>query len=128
MPCLRIFSPYVPPAQKRLIVQKLLEITSRAFQFRAEDRHRINIQFILLPRLGSVTGLEPEIPRDADFFLEVNDHGLTEDKKRAFAKEVSQCSPNAGPNREPGSIGCRESGQASHAKWLFSSTRSFQTN
>ena len=88
MPCLRIFSPYVPPAQKRLIVQKLIEITSRAFQFRAEDRHRINIQFILLPRLGSVTGLEPVIPRDADFFLEVNDHGLTEEKKRAFAEEV----------------------------------------
>jgi hypothetical protein len=89
MPYLRIFSPYVPLAQKRLIAQKLIEITSRAFELRAEDRHRINIQFILLPRLCSVTGLEPVVPRDADFFLEVKAQGLTEEKKRAFAEEVT---------------------------------------
>jgi hypothetical protein len=88
MPYLRIFSPDVPLAQKRLIGQKLIEITSRAFQLRAEDRHRINIQFILVPRIASVNGFGPAIPRDADFFLEVNHNGLTEEKKRAFAEEV----------------------------------------
>jgi phenylpyruvate tautomerase PptA (4-oxalocrotonate tautomerase family) len=85
VPYLRVFSPYIPAAQKRLIVQKLIEITSRAL---AEDRHRINIQFILLPHIGSVSGFGPAIPRDADFFLEVNHNGLTEEKKRAFAEEV----------------------------------------
>ena len=88
MPYLRIFSPYIPLAQKRRIGQQLIEITSRAFQLRAEDRHRINIQFILLPHIGSVTGFGPAIPRDADFFLEVKHNGLTEEKKRAFAEEV----------------------------------------
>ena len=86
MPYLRIFSPYVPPAQKRLIVQKLLEMTPRAFQL--EDHHCINIQFILLPRIASVTGFGPAIPHDADFFLEVNHRGLTEEMKRAFAEEI----------------------------------------
>ena len=33
---LPIFSPYIRLAQKRLIVQKLIEITLRAFQLRAE--------------------------------------------------------------------------------------------
>lgn len=88
MPYLRIFSPYIPPAQKRFIVQNLVEITSRAFQLGTEDRHRINIQFIVLPRIGSVTGFGPAIPHDADFFLEVNHRGLTEEKKRAFADEI----------------------------------------
>ena len=89
MPHLRIFSPYVPPAQKRLIVENLVEIASRAFQFGTEDHHRINIQFILLPRIGSVPGFGPAIPHDADFFVEVNHCGLTEEKKRAFAEEIT---------------------------------------
>src|SRR5262249_32678276 len=66
----------------------LVEITSRAFQLGAEDRHPINIQFIVLPRIGSVTGFGPAIPHDPDFFLEANHRGLTEEKKRAFADEL----------------------------------------
>ena len=89
MPHLRIFSPYVPPAQKHLMVENLVEIASRAFQLRTEDRHRITIQFMLLPRIGSVTGFGPAIPQDADFFVEVNHCGLTEEKKRAFAEEIT---------------------------------------
>src|SRR5215469_3654243 len=85
MAYLRILSSYIPPAQKRLIVQHLLEIAPRAL---AEDRHRINIQFILLPHIGSVAGFGPAIPNDADFFLEVNYNGLSEEKKKAFADEI----------------------------------------
>jgi|HubBroStandDraft_6_1064221.scaffolds.fasta_scaffold1015587_2 hypothetical protein len=87
MPYLRLYASDVPLWQKRLIAQELIEITLRAFQLRAEDRHRITIQFIPLPQF-SVAGLEPVIPQDADFFLEVNDHGLTEEKKRVFTEEV----------------------------------------
>ena len=89
MPHLRIFSQYVPPAQKRLIVENLVEIASRAFQLGTEDHHRRNTQFILLPRVGSVTGFGPPIPLNADFFVEVNHRGLTEEKKRAFAEEIT---------------------------------------
>ena len=94
MPYLRLYSPDVPLEQKRLLAQKLIEITLRAFNLRAEDRHRINIQFISLPPLAGV-GLEPVILHDTDFFLEVNDHGLTEEKKRAFAEEVTSILPQA---------------------------------
>jgi hypothetical protein len=88
MPYLRVYGSDVPLAQKRLIAQKLIEITLRAFQLRAEDRHRISIQFIPLPRFSAVAGLEPVIPHEAGFLLEVNDHDLTEEKKRAFAEEA----------------------------------------
>jgi hypothetical protein len=93
MPYLRLYSPDVPLKQKRLVAQKLIEITLRAFNLRAEDRHRMNIQFISLPPLSGVVGLEPMIPYDTDFFLEVNDHDLTEEKKRAFAEEVTSILP-----------------------------------
>jgi hypothetical protein len=33
--------------------------------------------------------VRPAIPRDADFTLEVMGHNLTEEKKRAFAKEAA---------------------------------------
>jgi hypothetical protein len=88
MPYLRIYSPEVPLPQKRLIAQKLIEITLRAFQLRSEDRHRISIQFIPVTRFPVVAGLKPAVPHEAGFLLEVNDHGLTEAKKRAFAEEA----------------------------------------
>ncbi len=95
MPYLRLYSPDIPLAQKRLIAQKLIEITLRALKLRAEDRHRINIQFISQPPLSGVDGPELGIPREADFFLEVNDQGLTDEKKRAFAEEVASILPRA---------------------------------
>jgi hypothetical protein len=88
MPYLRLYSPDVPLAQKRLIAQRLIQITLSAFRLRAEDRHRISVQFVSVPSLLGVAGLQPVIPPDADFLLEVNDQGLTEEKKRAFAEDV----------------------------------------
>jgi hypothetical protein len=89
VPYLRLYSPDVPLAQKRLIAQRLIQITLRAFRLRAEDRHRINVQFVSVPSPLGVASLQPVIPPDADFLLEVNDQGLTEEKKRTFAEEVT---------------------------------------
>lgn len=73
MPYLRLYSRDMPIDEKRLIAQKLIEITRRTFNMPPEKPNRITIQFI---------------PRDADFTLEVTAHDLTEGKKRAFAEEA----------------------------------------
>jgi hypothetical protein len=89
LPCLRLYSRDVPIDQKRVIAQKLIEITDRTFHMPAEAPKCIAIQFIPLSRLRAVEDLHPEVPRDADFALEVSAHGLTERRKRAFAEEAT---------------------------------------
>jgi len=75
--------------QKRVLAQKLIEITLRAFHLRADQRYRTSIQFITLPRMCGVDDSQPNIPSDADFTLEVIGHDLTEERKRAFAEEAA---------------------------------------
>ena len=89
MPYLRLFSQDVPIDQKRVIAQKLIEITVRTFHLPAQERNRIAIQFVPLPQLRAVDTLQPAIPPDADFTLEVSAHGLTEGTKKAFAEEAA---------------------------------------
>ena len=88
MPYLRLYSRDVPIDQKRVIAQKLIEITLRTFHLRTEERNRITVQFISLPQPWTVDGLKPLIARDADATLEVMAHNLTEGKRRAFAEEA----------------------------------------
>jgi hypothetical protein len=76
MPYLRIYSRAVPIEQKRILAEKLIEITLRTFQLRAQERNRITIQF-------------QAIPRGSDFTLEVIGHDLTDEKRKAFAEEAS---------------------------------------
>ena len=89
MPYLRLYSRHLPIEQKRVIAEKLIEITLRSFRLRAAARYQTSIQFITLLQVCGVDGLQPSIPGDADFILEVLGHGLTEDKKRAFAEEAT---------------------------------------
>jgi hypothetical protein len=89
MPYLRLYSQAVPVEQKRVIAQKLIEITLRTFHLRAEERNRITIQFIALPEVHGIDDLYRAIPRRADFTLEVIGHDLTEAKKKAFAKDAA---------------------------------------
>ena len=89
MPYLRLYSRHLPIEQKRVVTEKLIEITLRTFQLRASERYQTSIQFITLPQVRGVDGLQPSILRDADFALEVLGHNLTEGKKRAFAREAS---------------------------------------
>jgi phenylpyruvate tautomerase PptA (4-oxalocrotonate tautomerase family) len=77
MPFLRIYSRAVPIEQKRIIAEKLIEITLRTFHLRAQERNRITIQF-------------QTIPRGSDFTLEVIGHDLTHEKRKAFAEEASR--------------------------------------
>ena len=76
MPYVRVYSQAVPIEQKRVIREKLIEITLRTFHLRAQERDRITIQF-------------QAIPRGSDFTLEVIGHDLTEEKRKAFAEEAS---------------------------------------
>jgi hypothetical protein len=103
MPYLRVYCPDVPLAQKRLIAQKLIEITLRTFHLRAEDRRRITIQFVPLPQLYAVPGLQAPISPGVDSTLEVNDHNLTEEKKKAFAEEARPMLASSLPAK-PGSL------------------------
>jgi hypothetical protein len=83
MPYLRVHSQALPIDQKRVMAQKLIEITLHAFHLRAEERNQITIQFISqAPADGSDL-------KDADFTLEVLGHDLTEEKKAAFTEETA---------------------------------------
>lgn len=89
MPYLRLYSQDVPLKRKRVLSQKLIEITLRTLHLRAEDRNRITVQFVPLAEVSVVDSFQPAIPRDADFMLEVIGHGLTEEKKRLFIEEAA---------------------------------------
>ena len=89
MPYLRLYAEYLPVEQRRVIAQKLIEITLRTFRLRADQRYRTTVQFITQPRLCEVDGSRPTTPGDAGFTLEVLGHNLTEEKKRAFAQEAT---------------------------------------
>lgn len=84
MPYLRVYSQAVPIEQKRVIAEKLIEITLRTFHLRAQERNRITIQF-------------QAIPRGSDFTLEVIGHDLTEEKRKTFAEEASAMLTRLGP-------------------------------
>jgi hypothetical protein len=83
MPYLRVHSQSLPIDQKRVMAQKLIEITLRAFHLRAEERNQITVQFI-----SQVPAQDNDL-KDADFTLEVLGHGLTEEKKAAFIAETA---------------------------------------
>lgn len=89
MPYLRLYSRDVAIEQKRLIAQRLIEITLSTFHLRPEERYRMTIQFIAPPEMSGVDGPQATIPRGADFLLEVMAHHLTEANKRAFAQEAT---------------------------------------
>jgi hypothetical protein len=87
MPYIRFYSQELPIEQRGLVAQKLIEITLRAFRLRANDRYQTSVQFITLPRVLGVVG-RLATPHNADFTLEVLGHRLSEEKKKAFAKEA----------------------------------------
>jgi hypothetical protein len=91
MPYLRLYSRDRDVAidQKRVIAQKLIEITLHSFDLCRAERNRITIQFVPPPQANEVNGSQSAIPPDADFMLEVIAHHLTEAKKREFAEEAA---------------------------------------
>jgi hypothetical protein len=88
MPYLRLYARELPIEQKRVIAQKLIDITLRTFKLRANQKYQTSIQFITR-QVSGVDGLRATIPRGADFTLEVIGHNLTEEKKKAFAEEAA---------------------------------------
>jgi hypothetical protein len=99
MPYLRLYSRNVPIEQKRVIGQKLIEITLHTFHLRPEDRNRTTIQFIPPPQVSGVDGSQLAIPRGADFMLEVMAHHLTDAEKRVFAEEAATMLASLLPRR-----------------------------
>jgi phenylpyruvate tautomerase PptA (4-oxalocrotonate tautomerase family) len=89
MPYLRLYARDLPMQQKRVIAQGLIDITLRTFKLRASQRYQTSVQFITISPGSEVGDEQAEIPRGADFTLEVIGHNLTEEKKRAFAEEVA---------------------------------------
>jgi len=88
MPYLRLHLPEVPIQQKRVIAQKLIEITMHAFHLRPEERFQVSVEFISEPKASMADRFESARPRGADCLFEVIGHDLTEEKKRAFRKEA----------------------------------------
>ncbi len=88
MPYLRLYARELPIEQKRVIALELIEITLRTLKLRADQRYQTSIQFVTQPQECGA-GPQVEIPRGTDFILEVSGHNLTEEKKRAFAREAA---------------------------------------
>ena len=88
MPYLRLYARELPIERKRVIALELIDITLRTLKLRADQRYQTSVQFVTQPQ---VCGDDPqvEIPRGTDFVLEVSGHDLTEEKKRAFAREAA---------------------------------------
>jgi hypothetical protein len=89
MPYVRLYSRHLQIEQKRVIAQKLIEITLRAFRLRADERYQTSIQFITVPRWRVGNDVQPPMERENEFMVEVLGHDLTDRKKRAFAEEAS---------------------------------------
>jgi hypothetical protein len=104
MPYLRVYSRDLPIEQKRVIAQKLIEITLRTFRLRADERYQTSIQFITLPEMHGFDRFQASKHRDADFTLEVLSHDLTEEKKRAFAEEAPSVIEHSVPAKKSGRI------------------------
>lgn len=88
MPYLRLYCPEIPIAQKRAIARNLIDITLRTFQLRPEDSGHMIVQFKELSQANNAADSQCVSQKD-DCILDVNADGLTEEKKRAFAKEVT---------------------------------------
>ena len=99
MPYLRLYTRDLPIEQKRVIAQKLIEITLRTFQLRAEQRYRTSIQFITLPQVCGADEPQAAISRGADLTLEVLGHDLTEEKKRAFTEAAAAMLAHVAPTK-----------------------------
>jgi len=89
MPYLRLYVSQVPIERKRILAQSLIHLTLHAFRLRAEDRYRVSVEFVSRPRLRLVAPSRPLTSCDADCMLEVMGHDMSEETKRAFAKEAS---------------------------------------
>jgi hypothetical protein len=89
MPYLRLYARDLPTEQRRVIAQKLIEITLRTLQLRADQRYQTSVQFITRPQLSGIDEPQAAVPREGDFTLEVIGRNLTEGKKRAFAGEAT---------------------------------------
>ncbi len=88
MPYLRLYCSDIPIAQKRVMARNLIDITLRTFALRREDRARMIVQFQELWKANSAHESQPVSQQD-DCILEVNADGLTDEKKKAFAEEVT---------------------------------------
>jgi len=88
MPYLRVYSRGLSIEQKRIIAQRLMEITLHTFRLPPEQRSRMTVQFVTESQLDTFDG-HAVIPRDAAFKLELIIHHLTESRKRAFGEEAA---------------------------------------
>jgi len=91
MPYLRLYSQDLPIDQKRVIAQKLIEITLRSLHLRPDQRNQITIQFLRRPSgpsEGTLLRFLRTTPTSADVTLEVIGHNLTESVRKVFAEEA----------------------------------------
>lgn len=88
MPYLRLYCSKIPVAQKREIARNLIDITLKTFGLRREDRGRMTVQFQELWKANRANESQ-SVSQGDDCILEVNADSLTDEKKKAFAEEVT---------------------------------------
>jgi hypothetical protein len=104
MPYLRLYSSEMTIRQKRLLAQRLTDITLRTLQLRSDQKSLITIQFVPFPEAAAHPEFAPEIPSSADVAVEVVGHNLTANKRKAFTEEVSAALTGVVPAKRTGWI------------------------
>src|ERR1700733_8495351 len=105
MPYLRLYSSEMTIQQKRLLAQRLTDITLRTLQLRSDQKNLITIQFVPFPEAAAHKELAAIVPSGADIAVEVVGHNLTVNKRKAFTDEVSAVLTGLVPAKRVGWIG-----------------------
>jgi hypothetical protein len=106
MPYLRLYSSEMTIQQKRLLAQRLTDITLRTLQLRSDQKNLITIQFVPFPEAAAADKeLAAIVPSGADIAVEVVGHNLTVNKRKAFTDEVSAVLTGLVPAKRVGWIG-----------------------
>jgi len=95
MPYLRLYARDIPIGEKRLVAQKLIDITLRAFHLRPEQRARITIQFVAPEYLHDFC--DGDFTPSADVMLEVRGRNLTPETQRVFVAQAAPMLANSVP-------------------------------
>ena len=89
MPYIRVYLPKASVDDRRFIARKLIDVTLRTFHLRADERHRISVEFVSSSPARWADYLVHEAEDREDFMVEVMAHELSEERERAFSNAAA---------------------------------------
>lgn len=89
MPYIRVYLPKASVEDRRFIAQRFIDVTLRTFHLRAEERHRISVEFVSSSPARWADYLMHTTEEREDFMVEVMAHELSEERERAFSNAAA---------------------------------------